>query len=159
MHKLTHYVLIFSLTLLFSVVTQAGELSGTALVKDGRTFVINGTVVELYGIDAVDIDQVCHTKRQKEFSCGHVAATALATLVRNVIVTCQPEGPPEPTLKAICQGGPMDIAEQQVLQGWAFADPETGDKYRRAERAARSLNEGIWKGRFDFPWDWRKQHR
>jgi len=153
------YVLTFSLTLLFSVLTQAGELSGTALVKDGRTLIINGTTVELYGVDAVDIDQVCHTKRQKEFPCGHVAATALATLVRNVVVSCQLEDPQEPVLKATCRGGLMDIAEQQVLQGWAFADPQTGDKYQRAQRAAKALNEGIWKGRFDFPWDWRKQHR
>ena len=159
MHRPTPYILTIAIALLLSGVTQAGELTGTALVKDARTLLINGTEVELYGIDAVDIDQVCHTKRQKEFACGRVAATALATVVRNVEVSCQPEGPQESVLKAICRGGPMDIAEQLVLQGWAFADPKTGDRYQRAERAARSLNEGIWKGRFDFPWDWRKQHR
>jgi len=159
MHKPTLYILMIAVALSLSGLTQAGELTGTAVVKDARTLVINDIEVELYGVDAVDIDQVCHTKRQKEFACGRVAATALATVVRNVVLTCQPEGPQGPVLKVICRGGPMDIAEQLVLQGWAFADPETGDRYRRAERAARSLNEGIWKGRFDFPWDWRKQHR
>ena len=158
MHKQILFTLV-ALALLVSGSVRAADLTGTARVKNGRTLVVNGTTVELYGIDAVELDQTCRTKRQKEFPCGHVAATALATVVRNVQVNCHPEDSGGAVLKATCRGGPMDIAEQLVLQGWAFADPVTGEKYRRAERAARALNEGIWKGQFEFPWDWRKQHR
>jgi endonuclease YncB( thermonuclease family) len=158
MYKISLYSII-TLILLISIPAQATDLSGTAKVKDGRTLTVNGTTFELYGIDAVELDQVCQTKRKKDFPCGHVAATALAAVVRNVIVKCRPEGPSEPVLKMACIAGPMDVAELLVLQGWAFADPKTGEKYQRAERAARMLNEGIWKGLFDYPWDWRKQHR
>ncbi len=153
------FFLLMTMGVLISGPVQAAGLSGTAKAKDARTLVINGETVELYGIDAVEIDQTCRTKRNKEFPCGHVAANALASVVRNAQVSCRPEGSGGAVPKVICRAGPIDIAEQQVLQGWAFADPETGERYRRAERAARALNEGIWKGRFDFPWDWRKQHR
>jgi len=152
-------LLLTALFMLISGGAGAGGLTGAAEARDGRTLIINGTPVELYGIDSLERDQTCLTKRNKEFPCGQVATTALATLIHHVVVDCRPEGPDLPVQKAICRAGPMDIAEQQVIQGWAFADPETGNRYRRAERAARVLNEGIWKGRFDFPWDWRKQHR
>lgn len=137
----------------------ADDLTGTAIVKDARTLVVNGETLQLFGIDAVAPTQTCQTKRKKDFPCGVVAANALATVVRNVEVRCNVVSPAPPVITATCLAGPMDIAEQQVLLGWAFADPETGEKYRRAERAARVLNEGIWKGHFEYPWDWRKQHR
>jgi endonuclease YncB( thermonuclease family) len=144
---------------IFATPILAGNLTGVATVKDARTLVVDGETVELYGIDAVEIDQTCRTKREKEFPCGVVAAKALATVVRNVEVKCQTVGSGSPMKSVICRAGPMDVAEQQVLLGWAFADPKTGEQYRRAERAARVLNEGIWKGKFEYPWDWRKQHR
>jgi len=158
MKKTTRLILIL-LCLSVPARATAQVLEGKAKAQDGQTLIINGTTIALYGIDAVALDQVCQTKRKKDFPCGRVATNALATLVRHVVVRCQLNTITEPVSKATCKAGPMDIAEQQVLQGWAFADPKTGEKYRRAERAARVLNEGIWKGRFEFPWDWRKLHR
>ena len=48
---------------------------------------------------------------------------------------------------------------QIVLDGWALADPADGEAYRRAEQAARGLKEGLWKGRFVTPWEWREGAR
>lgn len=38
----------------------------------------------------------------------------------------------------------------------AFADPETGAAYRRAEGTAEKLREGMWRGEFEKPWEWRR---
>lgn len=141
---------------------SANELSGAAKAIDGRTIQIAGKTVRLYGIDSPDLKQTCFTKRKKEFPCGKIAYTALATLVRNVELHCKTTGTGAENAEiqyVACRAGPMDIATQHVLQGWAFADPKTGDKYRRAERGARALNEGLWKGKFELPWVWREQHR
>jgi len=142
--------------------TSADDLSGAGKAVDGRTLVIAGKTVRLYGIDSPDRQQSCFTKHKKEFPCGKIAFTALATLIRNVELYCnytEPTAENSEIQYVICRAGPMDVAKQHVLQGWAFADPETGDNYRRAERGARVLNEGLWKGKFELPWIWRKQHR
>jgi endonuclease YncB( thermonuclease family) len=143
-------------------VSAESNLNGIAKAVDGRTLVINGETARLQGIDAFPLKQSCKTKHDDPFPCGEVATKALATILRNVKIICKPadaEAPAAPVLLVTCRGGPVDIAEQQVLLGWAFADPETGQRYKRAERAAKALNEGAWKGKFDYPWDWRKQNR
>ena len=156
-------LILFVLTVIFPFGLSATDnLNGIAKAVDGRTLVINGTTARLQGIDAFSLKQSCKTKHDDPFPCGEVATKALATILRNVTITCKPadaEAPTAPVLLVTCRGGPVDIAEQQVLLGWAFADPETGQRYKRAERAAKALNEGAWKGKFDYPWDWRKQNR
>jgi len=134
-------------------------IEGRSIARDGQTLILQGRTIRLWGIVAPAPDQTCYTKRHKPFSCGHVATAALSTLVQHVTVSCRLTDRQNGPRTYRCRIGALDVAEQQVLQGWAFADRRTGAVYRRAERAAQLLNEGLWKGVFEFPWDWRNQRR
>ncbi len=60
---------------------------------------------------------------------------------------------------AAWQAARADINEQIVLQGWALACRQYSMDYVSAEKAAKSLSEGLWKGQFVPPWDWRRGKR
>lgn len=139
--------------------TAAAEMIGVPRIVDGDTIEIADQRIHLYGIDAPEEKQVCHTrKKDKPFPCGKFAARALSDLIAGQVVTCRRNGSNEANAPlAICYVGRIDLNEQMVLQGWALAFRKHSDKYAKAENAARRLNEGLWKHKFTPPWEWRKK--
>ena len=141
--------------------TAAADVTGRPRIIDGDTIEIADQRIRLYGIDAPEKEQVCHTRRKnKPFPCGAFAARALSDLIAGQVVTCRPTGSKHenPPL-AICYVGRIDLNEQMVLQGWALAFRKHGDGYTKAETAAQRLKEGLWKHKFTPPWEWRKAAR
>ncbi len=138
--------------------TAAADMIGVPRIVDGDTIEIADQRIHLYGIDAPEEKQVCHTrKKDKPFPCGKFAARALSDLIAGQVVTCRRNGSNEANApQAICYVGRIDLNEQMVLQGWALAFRKHSDKYAKAENAARRLNEGLWKHKFTPPWEWRK---
>lgn len=135
----------------------AAEVDGEARVIDANTLAIAGERVRLAGIDAPDLDQTCETRRGRAYDCGAIAARVLADLVRGERVACEGGGRDSTgRLVAVCRLGRLDLGEQMVLSGWALAAPADG-AYARAEAAARGVQEGMWKGRFLPPSDWRRR--
>jgi endonuclease YncB( thermonuclease family) len=134
----------------------ADEISGTARVIDSNTIEIDGRRVRLIGVDAPDLDQTCPTRKGETYSCGRVAAQTLVRIVKDGSLDCRGERTDAAgRLLARCAIRGFDVGEQYVLTGRAFADPETGGDYRRAEATAEKLREGMWRGEFQKPWDWR----
>ena len=43
-----------------------------------------------------------------------------------------------------------------VRNGYAVAYKKYSKKYLTAEKEARKDELGLWKGKFEMPWDWRK---
>ena len=74
----------FLLVLLFAFfATDAqADVTGKANVIDGDTIRIAGERIRLHGIDAPEMDQVCHTTRGRPYECGVVAKKALSDLLR-----------------------------------------------------------------------------
>ncbi len=147
------------LVLIFAALVPApahADVSSPARVIDGNTIEISGTPIRLFGIAAPHPDQNCHTKWDKPYKCGVLAAQVLASLIVRRTLVCadvRPDG--NGGLVAVRRVGRLDLGEQMVLRGWALADPESGAAYRYAERAARQVGDGLWKGKFVPPWDWR----
>ena len=50
-----------------------------------------------------------------------------------------------------------DIAAAMVLAGWAMAYRRYSVDYVPQEDEARAHGRGIWAGRFEPPWDWRRR--
>ena len=141
------------------VVTSAAaeEFTGRARVVDANTFEIGARRARLLGVDAPDLAQTCPTRKGETYPCGRVAAETLAKLVKDGPLACQGDRTDAASrLLVRCSIRGFDVGEQFVLTGRAFADPVTGDAYRRAEGTAEKLREGMWRGEFQKPWEWRK---
>jgi endonuclease YncB( thermonuclease family) len=63
-------------------------------VIDGDTIEIHGERIRLWGIDALESDQLCRDDDSKHYQCGRLAANALAALFTTIArpVTCSPTG-------------------------------------------------------------------
>jgi endonuclease YncB( thermonuclease family) len=132
-------------------------------VVDGDTLQIDGHLVQLYGIDAPELGQLCD-RGDDLWACGRESALYLQKQVSF-------EGPPalctpwegEPKLKAdaeivigICQIGPKDVGLTMVDNGYALALPGSFPDYQRAEAQAREAKLGVWQTDFVPPWEWRE---
>jgi endonuclease YncB( thermonuclease family) len=150
-------VFLGALVALAATAVPAEEISGTARVIDSNTLEIGARRVRLIGVDAPDLAQTCPTRKGETYPCGQVAAQALAKLVKDGPFACrgdQTDAAGRLLVRCTIRG--FDVGEQFVLTGRAFADPETGGAYRRAEATAEKLREGMWRGEFQKPWEWRK---
>ena len=71
---------------------EENDLIGPAFANaiDGETLYIRGIEVSLFGIDAVERDQICQDVQGDDYPCGRRATTALQTLVQSERVICLP---------------------------------------------------------------------
>ena len=146
-----------ALAALVPPIAAADEISGRARVVDSNTLEIDSRRIRLFGVDAPDHAQTCPTRKGEAYPCGRVAAETLAKLVKDGPLVCRGDKTDAAgRLLARCTIRGFDVGEQYVLTGRAFADPQTGDAYRRAEGTAEKLREGMWRGEFQKPWEWRK---
>jgi endonuclease YncB( thermonuclease family) len=149
---------------LFVCVLAAGaaraDMQGSPEAVDGDTLRFDGRIVHLYGIDAPEMAQICQNKRGRDFECGVNARRTLNLLIENTTISCREKyRDNHGDVVAVCKQGRMDIAEQLILQGWALSDPQTGADYRHAERAAQGMRDGLWRLKFDPPWEWRSANQ
>lgn len=135
-------------------------IAGKASVIDGDTIAIGRTRIRLHGIDAPEMDQECQAKRGKTYKCGVVARKVLSDLLKGRIVKCKGnERDAYGRLIAKCFVKQLDVGEQMVLIGRALAYRKYSTDYVRSENAAKSMREGMWRGKFIPPWEWRREHR
>lgn len=132
-------------------------------VIDGDTLQVDGEVIQLYGIDAPELGQLCESKNRLS-PCGLNAALALDKIVslNKSSLRCSPwkdgqsapQSPPA-TVVEICEVGDEDLAMLMLHSGNGLALPGAFPDYLDAERQARDARLGIWQTDFVAPWDWR----
>ena len=138
------------------------EIAGKRpVVEDGDTLILAGARIDLHGLDAPELDQVCRGA-EGAWACGQEARHALIHRVAFHWVHCITQGTsPDGTPSAICAlgalGGP-ELNAWMVAQGWALAAPG-GGRYAREQTDARAKRRGLWAGQFLAPWDWRQGRR
>jgi len=144
--------------LILSISVAVADVTGKSRVIDGDTIWIGDTKIRLHGIDAPEMKQICRTSKGKEQLCGRLAKQALEKLVRGQDVTCKGDKRDRyKRLIAVCYVGPFNINEQLVTNGWALAYRKYSKDYVRAEALAKSRREGMWRGEFVPPWEWRRK--
>ena len=138
---------------------QLANLVGVAKVVDGDTLVINGTRIRLEGIDAPEAGQTCKRRLLGAWACGTEATNALAHLVQDKQVRCEPRGLDKygRTL-AVCFLDQQDVNAWMVRQGLAWAFIKYSTSYVKEETEAKSLRIGVWQGEATPPWEYR-EHR
>jgi endonuclease YncB( thermonuclease family) len=130
------------------------RFSGTAQAADGDSLRMRGDRIRLLGIDAPELDQVCWDAEGAEWPCGRAAHRQLADMLGEGPASCQPQGKDKygRTL-ASCAVGGRDLGAVLVSEGLAIAQ----GGYEGEEAAARSAGNGIWRGRFVEPRQWRDE--
>ena len=143
-------------------VAFAAEIVGKPRVVDADTLDFSGRLVRLYGIDALEVDQVCGAEGH-DWACGKEARWAALDRLSPHWVTCVVKaGTSEGMVAAVCYLagiGQYDFNAWLVERGWALADRDASDAYVAAEDAARRAGRGLWRGTFVPPWDWRAGRR
>jgi endonuclease YncB( thermonuclease family) len=152
--------LIFLLAMLFVISAHdaVAEIAGRASVIDGDTIEIRGERIRLHGIDTPESSQLCDLDGQP-YRCGQQAALALADKIGEKTVRCTEKDVDRyGRTVAVCFVGGEDINRWMTFQGWALAYRKYSWDYVDAEDEARVAGRGLWRGDFERPWDWRKEH-
>ncbi len=134
-------------------------VTGPATVIDGDTIDIFGQRIDLHGIDAPELLQLCEADGV-EYACGQKAAAALAEKVAGGEVRCVRKEPsPSGRFVAACFLGAEDLNAWLVSEGWAVPCRDCSGEYAEEQEAAKSGALGIWRGLFTPPWEWRRGSR
>ena len=139
------------------------DLSGPVTVTrvvDGDSLRSGPLKIRVHGIDAPERKQRCKTAADKDWDCGVAATEAMKDIIKGTpelhcsLVDVDRYG----RLIMRCLAGDTDIGEALVEQGLAMAYRRYSQDYVTAEQNAKRAGRGIWQGRFDAPWDWRKKN-
>ena len=135
-------------------------ITGAPRIIDGDTIEVAGVRIRLFGIDAPEMAQACEWPN-KTIPCGEMAKAALLDLTAGSDVSCDPiEKDRYGRIVAVCTTDDgYDISQNMVYTGWALAYRKYSKRYVPIEDDARATKRGLWKGKFQKPWDWRKDQR
>jgi endonuclease YncB( thermonuclease family) len=148
-----------ALAVMFSGACLA-DIMGRASVIDGDTIEIHGQRIRLHGIDAPEKGQHCFDATNRPYRCGQRAAMALDEFISQSPVTCQEKDVDRyGRTVASCRVRGEDIELWLVRGGHAFAYRRYSSDYIGAEQDAKNNRRGIWTGRPQPPWEWRKEQR
>lgn len=133
-------------------------LDGIAVVLEGDRLNVNGLPVRLYGIDAPDLGQTCQSRLGRSYDCGSVARDMLERLVGSEPVQCSIYSIlANDDQVGTCSVGGRDLAAAMVYLGWAFPVRSLASRYESLESRAQSARSGMWSGRAERPWIWRRR--
>jgi endonuclease YncB( thermonuclease family) len=137
-----------------------GDRAGSARILDGDTIDIAGQRIRQWGIDAPESQQSCQGKDRRTYECGRDAAAVLAELTRGRQVQCRARDRDRyQRIVAVCSTEAGEINASMVRRGWAVDYTQySGGRYHTEEAAAKAEGLGLWSGRFDLPWDWRRRN-
>lgn len=137
---------------------QGEILSGPVRVIDADTLDVDGTRVRLFGIDAVEKNQMCQDRAGEDWPCGRQATEKLAASLDGQSVRCLVQDTDRyGRAVSVCEAGGKDINYWVVRNGWAVAYTRYSRDYEPAEAKARAEGNGIFAGSFIPPQEWRRQ--
>ena len=168
-------ILLFLICLIFFFLTyqdvkssEITSITGHAKVTDGDTIKINTFKIRLNGIDAPEKKQKC--KRAyleifififyEDYSCGQKSTEALIKKINNQKITCKISNVDYfKRLIGECYKRKINLNAWLVSNGHAVAFRKYSKKYVSHETLAKQEKKGIWQGKFEMPWDYRKSNK
>ena len=161
------FLILVNIVFIFNI-SLATEISGEVEVIDGDTVKINGKKIRLFGIDAPEKNQICKKNWlsvsfftfNKNYYCGKVTTKKLKKFILNKEVKCIGNQIDRYNrLIAICYVRSKDINMWLVRNGLAVSYKKYSSKYLHQEKLAKKEKIGLWQGKFDMPWEWRKKNK
>lgn len=133
------------------------QIQSPARVLTADTLEINGVRMQLFGIDAPEMNQSCANAKGRSYRCGQEAANWLKGWITGYNLDCQIMGrAANGNYVGVCSLGDYDLGAALVNAGWAVANREESEIYVPYEDEARTKRNGLWSGRFYKPKDWRE---
>ncbi|MCA6117233.1 thermonuclease family protein [Bradyrhizobium sp. WSM 1738] len=153
---------IFLVAALLSIVLPASQSSAaTAMVRDGSTLQLGNITFRLDGVDVPTIDQLCIDEHADVWTCGIEARDQLSKLIDRKQVRCDDLGV-DPTYKkrriGVCkiEGETTSLSELLVQKGFALnIEASASGRFKPDEARARDDRQGLWKGCFVAPREFR----
>ena len=148
--------------------SEITSVTGYAKVTDGDTIKIDTFKIRLDGIDAPEKKQKC--KRPyftifmftffEDYSCGQKSTEALIKKINNQKITCKISGIDYfKRLIGECYKRKINLNAWLVSNGHAVAFRKYSKKYVPEEILAKQEKKGMWQGKFEMPWDYRKSQK
>ena len=143
------------------------KISGFAKVVDGDTIKINSKKIRLYGIDAPEKKQKCKKTYltisfmsfTKDYMCGEVSTQKLIKKINNQKLNCNIiDVDRYKRLIGECFKRNINLNSWMVSNGYAVAYRKYSKKYVSDEINAKKNKLGIWQGKFEMPWDYRRKN-
>jgi endonuclease YncB( thermonuclease family) len=126
---------------------------GNVEVIDGDRLVINNHKVRLYGIDAVERNQLCKNRKGNQWKCGIDAKNHLTKLINaNKVVCLLIDKDRYKRSLSICYSSQhQNLNAEMVKAGYAVAYTRYSSMFVPYEKEARQKQNGIWSGKFKMP--------
>lgn len=143
------------------------KISGFAKVVDGDTIKINSKKIRLYGIDAPEKKQKCKKTYltisfmsfTKDYMCGEVSTQKLIKKINKQKLNCNIlDVDRYKRLIGECFKRNINLNSWMVSNGYAVAYRKYSEKYVSDEINAKKNKLGIWQGKFEMPWDYRRKN-
>ena len=150
----------------FAYSSEINIVKGKAVIIDGDTIKINGQTIRFGGIDAPESfyrgkKQECYLNEKKVF-CGELSKQKLKEKISSNIVSCIKEEKKDIYQRIIaeCFINGESLSSFMVRNGYAFDYKRYSNrKYAQDEKYAKINKLGIWKMKFEYPWEWRKKNK
>ena len=143
------------------------KISGFAKIVDGDTIKINSKKIRLYGIDAPEKKQKCKKTYltisfmsfTKDYMCGEVSTQKLIKKINKQKLNCNiTDVDRYKRLIGECFKRNINLNSWMVSNGYAVAYRKYSKKYVLDEINAKNNKLGIWQGKFEMPWDYRRKN-
>jgi len=164
--NLSSFAIIILFITSFAYSSEINIVKGKAVIIDGDTIKINGQAIRFGGIDAPESfyrgkKQECYLNEKKVF-CGELSKQKLKEKISSNIVSCIKEEKKDRYQRIIaeCFINGESLSSFMVRNGYAFDYKRySNKKYAQDEEYAKINKLGIWKMKFEYPWEWRKKNK
>ncbi len=160
-------IIFFILTYIDVRSENINKITGFAKVIDGDTIKINSKKIRLYGIDAPEKKQKCKKTYltisfmsfTKDYMCGEVSTEKLIKKINKQKLNCNIlDVDRYKRLIGECFKRNINLNSWMVSNGYAVAYRKYSKKYVSDEINAKNNKLGIWQGKFEMPWDYRRKN-
>jgi len=128
-------------------------------IVDGDTIHIDKIKYRFHGIDAPEMKQICIDENNKNIKCGVLSKQKLIEKINHQKVNCKHITVDRyKRVVAECFVNNESLSRYLVKNGYAFAYRRYSDQFVQDEEYAKLNQLGLWKMKFDFPWDYRKKN-
>jgi endonuclease YncB( thermonuclease family) len=136
----------------------AAQIMGNARIVDGDTMWVGDTKIRLFGIDAPEAKQKCKDATGNIWMAGQDATEFLRRLTDGKEVTCLLQGKDKyRRVIGTCKIEYLNINAEMIKAGLAMAYRKYSYRYIDEETSAQKSRTGMWAGKCDPPWIWRKK--